>query len=146
MLISNQNLLDRIWRRGHIHPGEGTGHEPLVSPGSCTQGSPYLLGEIEAETIEGVRLNYHHYVNNVNFYNLSTIASFCGVILLKRFIKFCQLAVNESIVNILLQVQKFHIDEVYDSKVKAKNWENLIEEFHALTENRVTISKPQIIR
>jgi hypothetical protein len=44
------------------------------------------------------------------------------------------------------QVQKYRIDEVYDSKLKAKNWDLLIEEFHALTENRVTISKPQIIR
>ena len=47
---------------------------------------------------------------------------------------------------IMFQVQKYRIDEVYDSKIKAKNWENLIEEFHTLTENRVTISKPQIIR
>lgn len=43
-------------------------------------------------------------------------------------------------------VQKYRIDEVYDSKIKAKNWENLIDEFHAMTENRVTITKPQIIR
>jgi hypothetical protein len=46
----------------------------------------------------------------------------------------------------LFQVQKYRIDEVYDSKVKAKNWDQLIEEFHAMTENRVTISKAQIIR
>lgn len=43
-------------------------------------------------------------------------------------------------------VRKYRIDEVYDSKIKATNWEKLIEEFHQLTENRVTVSKPQIVR
>ena len=47
---------------------------------------------------------------------------------------------------IKIQVQKYRIDEVYDSKLKAKNWDFLIEEFHHMTENKVTISKPQIIR
>jgi hypothetical protein len=30
--------------------------------------------------------------------------------------------------------------------VKAKNWDMLIEEFHAMTEKRVAITKAQIIR
>ena len=46
----------------------------------------------------------------------------------------------------IFQVQKYRIDEVYDSKLKAKNWDLLIEEFHAMTEKRVAITKPQIIR
>jgi len=43
-------------------------------------------------------------------------------------------------------IRKHHIDEVYDSKVKATNWDKLMEEFGATTENMVGVNKAQVIR
>jgi len=43
-------------------------------------------------------------------------------------------------------VRKHHIDEVYDSKVKAANWDKLVDELHETTDNMVGVSKAQVIR
>ena len=43
-------------------------------------------------------------------------------------------------------VKKHRVDEVYDSKVKAQNWEKLITEFNEMTEGMVGMPKAQIIR
>ena len=43
-------------------------------------------------------------------------------------------------------VKKHRVDEVYDSKVKAQNWEKLIIEFNEMTEGMVGMPKAQIIR
>ena len=38
-------------------------------------------------------------------------------------------------------VKKHRVDEVYDSKVKAQNWEKLITEFNEMTEGMVGMPK-----
>ena len=43
-------------------------------------------------------------------------------------------------------VQKWRIDEVMDSKVKAQNWDSLVKEFNVFTEGKVPVSRPQIVR
>ena len=43
-------------------------------------------------------------------------------------------------------VKKYRVDEVYDSKVKAQNWEKLISEFNGMTRGMVGMPKAQIIR
>ena len=43
-------------------------------------------------------------------------------------------------------VKKHRVDEVYDSKVKAQNWEKLITEFNEKTNGMVGMPKAQIIR
>ena len=43
-------------------------------------------------------------------------------------------------------VKKHRVDEVYDSKVKAQNWEKLIQEFNDMTGGYVGMPKAQIIR
>jgi len=43
-------------------------------------------------------------------------------------------------------VRKHHIDEVYDSKVKATNWDKLMDEFMDITQRMVGVQKTQVIR
>ena len=43
-------------------------------------------------------------------------------------------------------VRKHHIDEVYDSRVKATNWEKLMEDFTEITHDMVGVTKTQVIR
>lgn len=54
---------------------------------------------------------------------------------------------NNTLRDVLVYLVKMHrIDEVMDSKVKAHQWEKLIEDFTALTDGKVSVSKPQIVR
>jgi len=43
-------------------------------------------------------------------------------------------------------VRKHHIDDVYDSKIKAQNWDKLLAELRATTEDMVNVTKAQVIR
>jgi len=43
-------------------------------------------------------------------------------------------------------VRKHHIDDVYDSKVKAQNWDKLMVELRNTTEDLVGVTKAQVIR
>ena len=43
-------------------------------------------------------------------------------------------------------IRKYRIDEVYDSRIKALNWDKLIQEFHEITENFVGMPKSQVVR
>ncbi len=43
-------------------------------------------------------------------------------------------------------VQKWRIEDVMDSKIKAQNWDGLVKEFANYTEGKVAVSRPQIVR
>ena len=43
-------------------------------------------------------------------------------------------------------IRKYRIDEVYDSRIKALNWDKLIKEFHEITEDFVGMPKTQVVR
>ena len=106
---------------------------------------------LAAALVVAVALHVHHAVEvgitqvDLHQHTVSQTVHLKGRQKMKKAgnLKFLNLEKEEKI---KIQVQKYRIDEVYDSKLKAKNWDFLIEEFHHMTENKVTISKPQIIR